>query len=115
VLALSLGGRTVEEWQRRMSPGEFHAWAEFYKLWPFDDRHRYHRPAALIAGAMVGDIGKRLDWLQPMPLPMEPDRSLDEVEVEQTVDAPPGRTPADIASLRALGLWKDGRLVKPKN
>jgi hypothetical protein len=115
VLALALGGCTVAELQRRMLPGEFHAWVEFYRMWPFDDRHRFHRPAALIAGAMVGDVGKRLDWLQPTPMiaANDPEDSLE-------VDAPaaetaPGRTAADISTLRALGLWKNGQLVKPKN
>lgn len=49
-----------------MSAREFSAWCEYYRLYPFDDYHRHHRPAALIAHAMGGgDINARLDWLQP--------------------------------------------------
>ncbi|VVE68871.1 hypothetical protein PAN31117_03104 [Pandoraea anapnoica] len=71
VLALALGGRTVAEWKAAMGDQEFQRWAEFYQAWPFDDYHRFHRPAALIAGAMAsGDdpedtMRKRLEWLQP--------------------------------------------------
>lgn len=51
-----------------MTRGEFLAWAEFYKLYPFDDLHRYHRPAAMTAAAMGGaTVAERLDWLQPEP------------------------------------------------
>lgn len=33
---------------------------------PFDDLHRYHRPAALIARTMSGgDIEQMLEWLHP--------------------------------------------------
>ncbi|AVF41559.1 hypothetical protein AL486_19080 [Pandoraea apista] len=54
-----------------MSDQEFQRWAEFYRAWPFDDYHRFHRPAALIAGAMSSGedpedtMRKRLEWLQP--------------------------------------------------
>lgn len=52
-----------------MSQAEFLAWAEFYRRWPFDDFHRFHRPAALVAGSLGGggDEGMRarLQWLQP--------------------------------------------------
>jgi len=58
----------VAEWQGSMTRGEFLAWAEFYKLYPFDDLHRYHRPAAMTAAAMGGaTVAERLDWLQPEP------------------------------------------------
>jgi hypothetical protein len=43
------------------------SWIEFYRLYPFDDLHRYHRPAALVSGSMGGKIDKALDWLQPEP------------------------------------------------
>lgn len=34
---------------------------------PFDDLHRYHRPAALIAKSMSGgDMEQMLEWLHPM-------------------------------------------------
>jgi hypothetical protein len=71
-----------------MPLAEFHAWIEFYKLYPFDDYHRHHRPAALVAQAMSGgDIQPRLDWLQP-------DRSADEL------------TDADAATMRAFGFTR---------
>jgi hypothetical protein len=95
VLALALGGRSVTEWQQTMPRPEFLWWVEFYKLYPFDDFHRYHRPAALasIAGA-TGDrvsetLQKRLDWLQPDP------RNAD-------------LSDADMATLRAFGFTSKG-------
>lgn len=49
-----------------MTRVEFKAWRDFYKLWPFDDFHRFHRPAALIASSLGGgDIVKQMAWLQP--------------------------------------------------
>lgn len=40
----------------------------FYSQQPFDDFHRYHRPAALIATSIAGgEIQTRLDWLQFQP------------------------------------------------
>jgi len=54
-----------------MSRTEFLAWLAFYELHPFDDFHRFHRPAALIAASMGGgSIDDRLDWLQPPPPPL---------------------------------------------
>ena len=54
-----------------MSLIEFERWITFYRMHPFDDLHRYHRPAALIATPPGADIAKRLDerlqWLQPDP------------------------------------------------
>jgi hypothetical protein len=53
-----------------MSQVEFDRWVEFYIDYPFDDMHRYHRPAALIAQSMGGgDIKDKLEWLAPEPLP----------------------------------------------
>ena len=55
-----------------MSPQEFHAWAEFYKLHPFDDLHRYHRPAAMVSASMGGgDVSERVDWLENSRRPHE--------------------------------------------
>lgn len=49
-----------------MSRVEFLRWGEFYKLYPFDDFHRYHRPAALVASSFGGgDLRARLEWLFP--------------------------------------------------
>lgn len=71
-LALALGGRTVAELQAHMSAAEFERWCDYYRIAPFDDRHRYHRPAALIASrnsrSPVEDL---IDWLQPPDMPTE--------------------------------------------
>lgn len=48
-----------------MTPAEFQSWVEFYIGQPFDDLHRYHRPAALVASSFNGDIEGKLEWLQP--------------------------------------------------
>lgn len=57
---------------------EVEAWREFYLLYPFDDVHRYYRPAALVSAALSSGntdvnalIKKRIDWLQPAPLVMD--------------------------------------------
>jgi hypothetical protein len=43
-------------------------WREFYKLYPFDDRHRFYRPAALISSSLGGGkLEDRLEYLQPEP------------------------------------------------
>lgn len=61
---------TIAELQGRITEREFLSWVAFYRACPFDDRHRYHRPAALIAHSMGGaDIAQLMDWLQPEPLP----------------------------------------------
>jgi len=62
-----------------MSYDEFQSWLEFFDLFPFDDYHRFYRPAALVAGAMSGDgeaMHARLEWMQPDPKL----RGLNEVE-----------------------------------
>lgn len=67
-LALALGGMTVAEMKTRMGAGEYERWRQYYLDAPFDDAHRYYRPAALVA-TMAGKIGKGLDYfidiLQP--------------------------------------------------
>lgn len=66
MLVLAIGGCTIAELQARMSQKEFNQWCEFYRSNPFDDMHRFHRPAALVAGSLGGgDIQMRLDWLMP--------------------------------------------------
>lgn len=56
----------MTELQATMLHAEFQAWGEFYRLYPFDDMHRYHRPAALVSVSMGGgEVQERLDWLQP--------------------------------------------------
>jgi len=49
-----------------MTQGEFESWMEFYSKYPFDDMHRFHMPAALVAQKMGGgDVRPMLRWLQP--------------------------------------------------
>lgn len=74
-----------------MSRKEFLAWVRFYELHPFDDFHRYHRPAALVAQSLGGgSTQEKLEWLQPTPT--EPgDEQLSQ---------------ADMNTLRAFGLRK---------
>lgn len=53
-----------------MTQKEFQGWIEFYRAYPFDDLHRYHRPAALISTSMAGgEIRDKIEWLQPEILP----------------------------------------------
>lgn len=69
-----------------MSQREFRQWVEFYRNHPFDDLHRYHRPAALVSVSIAGgDVKERLEWLAPEPVP----EGLDE---------------ADLRTMRALGV-----------
>lgn len=90
MLALALGGRSVAEWQAVITPAEFQAWIEVYRLAPFDDYHRFHRPAALVARAMGGgEMQPLLDWLQP-------DRASE------------GMSDADVATMRAFGFTRKG-------
>lgn len=62
MLALALG-RTIQELQAAMGQDEFEAWKAYYRLWPFDDYHRFHRPAGLVAASMSGELEAKLDWL----------------------------------------------------
>lgn len=49
-----------------MTQREFEAWQDFYMQAPFDDLHRYHRPAALVSVSMAGgEVSDKLEWLQP--------------------------------------------------
>lgn len=68
-LALALGGRTIAEWQAVMSHSEFQCWMEFARHNPFDDLHRYHRPASLLAASKGYPQQAALDWLHPPRLP----------------------------------------------
>jgi len=48
-----------------MTYAEFCEWVAFYVEHPFDDVHRYHRPAALIAQSMAGgQMDEKLAWLK---------------------------------------------------
>lgn len=61
---------TIAQMRAAMTPREFAAWIEFYKLFPFDDRHRYHRPAALVSVSLGGGkIDDRIAFLSPDPKP----------------------------------------------
>lgn len=61
---------TIGQLRAAMTPREFAAWGEFYRLFPFDDRHRIHRPAALIAASMGGTkFDKLMEFLSPEPKP----------------------------------------------
>lgn len=51
-----------------MTVQEYRSWGAYHARYPFDDRHRYHRPAALIAkSGTTAPIGELIDWLQPKP------------------------------------------------
>lgn len=83
----------MAEWKASMSRSEFLAWVQFYELQPFDDFHRFHRPAALVAQSLGGgSTEEKLAWLQPKPVAFEAE------------DA--HRTEADMNTLRAFGFRK---------
>jgi hypothetical protein len=70
-------GKTVRELKATLLPEEFEDWRQFYLQFPFDDLHRYHRPAALVSVSMGGgDFQKRVDLLQPPP-PSDPEQGVD--------------------------------------
>ncbi len=53
-----------------MTVPEFLAWIEFFKQNPFDDYHRFYRPAAMVAHSMSGaDLDDLLGWLERRPAP----------------------------------------------
>lgn len=84
-----------------MSRQEFLDWREYHRLFPFDDLHRYHRPAALISHAAAGggtteQLNQRLRWLQPEP------------EMGDT-PAPGAYTAADLATFAAFRIKPPGR------
>lgn len=68
-----------------MSAAEFQGWIAFYQMYPFDDLHRFHRPAAMVGAAMGGKYEDRLEFLCPEPLP-------------------PGMTRADYNTMKAFGM-----------
>lgn len=61
-----------------LTPEEFEDWRQFYTRWPFDDLHRFHRPAALVAAHFGGDFEKALSVLHP-PV-QDPDDPLTDVD-----------------------------------
>jgi hypothetical protein len=46
-----------------MTEAEFASWMAYYRLWPFDDYHRFHRPAALVSASLSGELDAKLKWL----------------------------------------------------
>jgi hypothetical protein len=82
-----------------MSRKEFQDWLEFYNREPFDDRERYHRPAALVAHSMGGaKIGELLKWLAH-DLPPAP------IDIEGEEEIVPGQlSAADRATIASLGI-----------
>jgi len=82
-LALALGGRTVAELKAAMSAAEFDRWCAYYRAQPFDDMHRYQRPAALLAAISTGK---------------QPSHWLDQYL------APPSVSDVDASIFRAFGL-----------
>ncbi len=52
-----------------MTQPEFLAWVEFFKQNPFDDYHRFYRPAAMVASSMSGAVpDELLGWLERKPV-----------------------------------------------
>jgi len=55
-----------------MPYSEYENWRKFYLIHPFDDFHRYYRPAALLASLHATQqntaLKAALDFLQPNPL-----------------------------------------------
>lgn len=61
---------TVANLRDRMTECEFQDWLDFFQMYPFDDLHRIHRPAALVSVSMAGGgdaFADRLEVLQPDP------------------------------------------------
>lgn len=81
----------MAELQQRMSQREFSGWVHFFRQQPFDDLHRFHRPAALVAAAMSGKYEDRLKFLAPEP-------------------RPPGYSQAELNTLQAFGLRPPRRI-----
>lgn len=48
-----------------MPQSEFYSWINFYKLYPFDDMHRFYRPAAIIAHTGGVKLEDAIEWMQP--------------------------------------------------
>lgn len=83
-----------------MSRAEFCDWFDRYDRQPFDDRHRYHRPAAWLAMAMNGTEPRdSLQWLTDGTLPVQ--------TVPQGVPEGPW-SQADLATFAAFGMGRKG-------
>lgn len=82
-----------------MTVPEFHAWVAFYKQNPFDDYHRFYRPAALISNSMSGrEFDDSLAWLEKRP----------SVLAAVDIGAADRFSAADIATIQALRMKKKG-------
>lgn len=89
----------------QLPQAELDDWREYYRLYPFDDHHRYHRPAALIASNVGGIMSSNydmnaalrsnLEFLSPEPL------------VSTTSDA-------DITTMRTLGIKPPPHFMKAR-
>ena len=75
MLALALG-KTIGELVDLLTDEELTYWREFYRLYPFDDLHRYHRPAALVFSGHAGKeaptaFESAIETLSPKPKPKQ--------------------------------------------
>jgi hypothetical protein len=115
-----------------MSHAELDSWIEFYNLHPFDDRHRFHRPAALLAHTIGGrDVRAMMSWLGSELQPAAPGEQptttrspgqADPEKVAQAIEevenpAPAevnedGWTVADLNTMASLGVKIPRRKVK---
>lgn len=79
---------------------ELEHWRAHFALHPFDDLHRFHRPAALLASLKSKDTAKgykaAIDFLSPPP----PDPNL------------AGYTPAQLSTFAAFGITPPPRPIK---
>lgn len=81
------------ELQATMTNAEFLSWQQYFEEAPFDDHHRYHRPALLVAQSMAGgDIKPKLEFL----VPPKADGLSEQV--------PGGLSQADLRTIAALGV-----------
>gem|GEM_PF-1123382 len=68
-LALALGKCIYE--LDKMPYSEYENWRKYYLIYPFDDAHRYYRPAALLASMQATQpdraLKAALEFLQPDP------------------------------------------------
>lgn len=78
------------ELKQAMTQVEFERWQQFYMRHPFDDHHRYQRPAVLVAQSMAGgDVKQKFEFLTP--------------PVEEEPDGVNGLSSADVKTIIALG------------
>lgn len=50
-----------------MPAADFDGFRSFFELYPFDDLHRFHRPAAVVGAAFGGKYESILGFLAPSP------------------------------------------------